>query len=83
MPSRRLAGWKELYKAALSEKDRNKLSERIARAEWAVAVRAQELFHSTEHLQERQAIAAATHALKVLGRTQGTRGETNPRLKVS
>lgn len=34
--------WKELYNAALFESDKNKLSERIANAEWALALRARE-----------------------------------------
>jgi len=75
MLSRRRAGWKEFYKAALSEKDRNKLPERIARAEWAVALRAREL--TGGDLQERQAVDAATHALKVIAARECTR-DTNP-----
>ena len=43
--------WRELYKAALFETDKNRMSERIAHAEWALAVRARELFHADrEHL---------------------------------
>ena len=59
--------WKELYKAALFETDRNKLSERIAHAEWALSVRARELFHTgREHLQERRAVDTAIYTLNIL-----------------
>jgi hypothetical protein len=59
--------WKELYNAALFESDKNKLSERIANAEWALALRARELFHTgSEHLRERQAVDSAINALYAL-----------------
>lgn len=62
--------WKELYRAALFETNKGKLSERIAHAEWALALRARELFHAgDEHLQERQAVDAAIHALHALRST--------------
>ena len=59
--------WKELYKAALFETDRNRLSERIAYAEWALTLRARELFHTdSEHLQEREAVDTAIYTLHLL-----------------
>ena len=62
--------WKELYRAALFETDKNRMAERIANAEWALAVRARELFNTgREHLQERQAVDAAIYALYALRRT--------------
>ena len=62
--------WKELYMAALYETDKSRMSERIANAEWALAMRARELFHTgKEHLQERQAVDAAVFALHALRRT--------------
>jgi hypothetical protein len=62
--------WRELYKAALFEQDKSKLSERIAHAEWALVLRARELFHTGgEHLQERQAVDAAMCALQALRST--------------
>lgn len=62
--------WKELYKAALFEMDSNMLSERIAHAEWALAIRARELFHpDEEHLEERLAMDAAISALQTLHST--------------
>lgn len=64
--------WKELYKAALFEADKNKLSERIAVAEWALVVRARELFYADEEhaLQEWLAVDAAMYALRVLRGTK-------------
>jgi hypothetical protein len=38
--------WKELYRAALVETDKSKVSERIAQAELAIGLRARELFHT-------------------------------------
>lgn len=62
--------WKELYMAALYERDKNRVSERIANAEWALALRARELFHTgRENLQERQAVDAAISALHALRST--------------
>ena len=62
--------WKELYRAALYETDKDRVSESIAKAEWALALRARELFHTgREHLQERQAVDAAIYALHALRRT--------------
>jgi Cft2 family RNA processing exonuclease len=67
--------WRELYKAALFETDKNRMSERIAHAEWALALRARELFHTgREHLQERQAVDAAIYALHALRRTTACAG---------
>ena len=63
--------WRELYKAALFEANSNQLSERIALAEWALAIRARELFYTDEeHLQERFAIDAAISALRTLRSTK-------------
>ncbi len=62
--------WKALYEAALFETDKSKLSERIAHAERALALRARELFHTDEeHLQERQAVDSASYSLYALGRS--------------
>jgi hypothetical protein len=66
--------WKELYRAALFEADSNRLSQRIALAERALAARARELFYAGgEDLQERVAIDAAISALQTLHAT--TTGE--------
>lgn len=66
--------WRELYKAAIFEADGSRLSERIALAEWALAVRSRELFYKDEeHLQERLAVDAAISALQTLrSTTMGT-----------
>ena len=62
--------WRELYKAAVFEADKNRISERIAHAEWALALRARELFHTgSEHLQERLAVDGAISALQTLRST--------------
>ena len=73
-------GWKELYRAALFETDKSKVSERIAQAEWALSLRARELFHTDkEFFQERQAVDAATHALRAL-RSTLTRKKSGDRI---
>ena len=60
-------GWQDLYRAAILETDQAKLAERIAIAEWAIIVRAHELFSYRETaLQERQALDAAFDALRIL-----------------
>jgi hypothetical protein len=62
--------WKELYRAALIETDQNRMAERIADAEWALALRARELFYTGRgDLRERQAVDAAIFALHALRRT--------------
>ena len=62
--------WKELYRAALFETDKSKVSERIAQAELALSLRARELFHTDKvFFQERQAVDAATHGLQALRST--------------
>jgi hypothetical protein len=68
--SPRINEWRALYKAAIFETDKSRLSERLARAEWALVLRARELFHAGgETFQERQAIDAAVYALYVLRRS--------------
>jgi len=72
--------WKELYRAALFETDKSKVSERIAQAEWALSLRARELFHADmEFFQERQAVDAATHDLQAL-RSTLTRKKSGDRI---
>lgn len=62
--------WKELYRAAVFETDKSKVSERIAQAEWALSLRTRELLHiDKEFFQERQAVDAATHDLQALRST--------------
>ena len=73
--------WKELYQAVLLETDRSKLSERIAHAEWALALRARELFYSDEeHRSERLALDAAISVLQALrSTTTGSQGRKGVR----
>jgi hypothetical protein len=62
-----IQNWRELYKAALFEKDRKKLPSRIAEAENALILRARELFSmSGDNNEEGQAIDDALYALRAL-----------------
>lgn len=59
--------WRELYKAALFEEDKAKISKRIAEAELALAARATELFGAGDaQVREQQAMANATYFLRLL-----------------
>jgi hypothetical protein len=59
--------WRELYKAALFETDKNRLPERIAEAEKAIVARARELFNTTtDNIEEDQALDDALYALRAL-----------------
>jgi hypothetical protein len=62
-----LPSWRELYKAALFETNRDKLPERIANAEKAIIARARELFASTaDTIEEDQALDDALYAMRAL-----------------
>ena len=56
-------GWKELYLWALIESDKEKLTRLVQAIERAIASRAQELFNSPDHHEERSEMAAANAAL--------------------
>ena len=59
--------WAQFYKAALFELDANKVSDRIAEAETALATRARELFHAVgDNIEEEQAVDDAMYALHAL-----------------
>ena len=59
--------WRDLYLAALFEGDSAKLSERIAEAEYAVSLRARELWYSGgDHHKEKHALTGAMRALEAL-----------------
>ena len=61
------SSWRELYKAALFETDREKIPVRIAEAEKAIVQRARELFASpTDNIEEDQALDDALYALRAL-----------------
>jgi hypothetical protein len=47
--SRDTGSWKDLYQAAILERDLNKLPERIAEAETVITLRARELFDAPEN----------------------------------
>jgi len=74
-------GWRELYMAALHERDKSRLLERIFDAEIALILRARELFHATdEQFDERQAIEIALGDLQTLRSTiSQTNSGTKPR----
>ncbi len=62
-----VSSWRELYKAALFETNRDKLPERIANAEKAIVARARELFASSaDTIEEDQALDDALYALRAL-----------------
>lgn len=59
--------WQELYHAALFERDRSMLPERIAEAEGALVLRARELLQIPgDHIEEQSAIDDALYALHAL-----------------
>lgn len=59
--------WHDLYHAALFETDRNRVPERIAKAEQAILARIRELFMVTsDHIEEDQVLDDALYALRAL-----------------
>ena len=61
------SSWRDLYVAALFESDEKKLSERIAEAEWALVLRARELFYTAgDHIEEESDLNDAKYALNAL-----------------
>jgi len=60
------AHWRDLYLTALFETDKNKLVERIAVAQVAVAARKRELLNSENCDQESRALDNAAFALQAL-----------------
>jgi hypothetical protein len=62
--------WRNLYIAALFERDVTSLPERIAKAEAALVHRARELFYSPgDHIEEEEALDDAMYALQALRST--------------
>jgi hypothetical protein len=56
--------WRDLYKEAVFENDREKLTARIDDAETSLLARARELFHAgSKDIRERQELDAALYAL--------------------
>ena len=55
--------WKELYLQVLLESDPKKLTELVLGTEQAIALRAQELFNSSDHHEERSEMSIAKASL--------------------
>ena len=58
--------WKQLYEAASAETDREKLTELVNRVEEALMQRAEEIAHSPDHTDERNAMVQASENLLVI-----------------
>ena len=58
--------WQELYEAACVETDREKLTDLVHRVEEALMQRGQELAHSANHTDERNAMVQASENLLVI-----------------
>jgi len=64
--------WRGLYVAALLEKDKERMAQRIADAQKALVVRARELFQAAgDNLEEEAAIDDALYALHALEQCTG------------
>jgi hypothetical protein len=58
--------WQRLYEQAAAETDREKLTDIINRIEGAMIARAEEIAHSPNHSEERNAIAQASENLLII-----------------
>jgi hypothetical protein len=56
--------WKSLYRAAILERNRNVIQQRISDAEQAVLARGQELFHAGVTREEQESLEDALYALR-------------------
>jgi hypothetical protein len=56
--------WKTLYRAAILEKDKNLLSQKVADAEQAVLARGRELFYCGGTREEQELLEDALYALR-------------------
>jgi hypothetical protein len=65
-PSADAKNWRELYIAALFERDREKLPSRIDAAETALLSRGRELFVSHDNIDEAEAVDQALYAIRAL-----------------
>lgn len=62
-----VAGWHQLYQAALFETDEREVPLRIAEAEQAIVQRAKELFNSpADNIEEDEALEDALYGLRAL-----------------
>lgn len=57
-------GWKTLYRAAILEKDKKMVAQRISVAEAAVLARGRELFYTSGTAEEVEALEDALYALR-------------------
>jgi hypothetical protein len=58
--------WQELYEEASAETDREKLTDLVGRVEEAMMKRLEEIAHSPNHLDERNAMVQASENLLVI-----------------
>jgi hypothetical protein len=58
--------WQQLYEAAAQETDREKLTGLITQVEEAMMIRTEELAHSSNHSEERNAMLQASENLLVI-----------------
>ena len=56
--------WKELYRAAILERNKSIVPQRVAEAEDAVLARGRELFYGNGTLEEKEALEDALYALR-------------------
>lgn len=57
-------GWKVLYRAAILEKDKRMVAQRVSAAEAAVLARGRELFYASGTAEELEALEDALYALR-------------------
>jgi len=62
----RAGNWRELYRAALFESDKQQLTSRISEAEKAIIQRGRELFAAHDQSEERDALDDALYALRAM-----------------
>jgi hypothetical protein len=71
--------WKDLYRAALFELNKSKLSGRIADAEKTIAARGRELFNAGDHtVLERSELKVALYALVALRSSLHWKAKSDP-----
>jgi hypothetical protein len=66
MPNSYATWWKEPYRQALKESDRQKLTELVQAAEYPIVLRLQELGNSTDNREERAEMKRAAADLLVI-----------------
>jgi hypothetical protein len=72
----KVENWRELYTAALSESDRDRVPKRIADAEQAIVVRARELFLTGSDTIEEDQATMPSIALRALQNCQQLQAAT-------